>query len=297
MPFAVSESICVIEVPDAFRFQEALVYLGRSANECLYQVEDGCVRKLLKIDGAPVLFELSSGEVGTLLLRFLNGMPSEAQKAAVVEYVREWLDLDRDLAPFYAMAAEDSILKSLAEKYYGLRVIRIPDLFEALCWAIMGQQINLAFAYTLKRRFVEAFGESFQSYWLFPRPEQVATLTVDELRELQFTGKKAEYIIEVAQQLATGKLSKQALLELTPAAAEKQMVKVRGIGPWTANYVRLRCLGDTSAFPLADVGLHNAIKAQLGLERKPTLTEMEHLARPWKNWEAYATFYLWRSLY
>ena len=79
--------------------------------------------------------------------------------------------------------------------------------------------------------------------------------------------------------------------------AEKMLVKIRGIGPWTANYVLMRCLRFPNAFPIADVGLHNAIKHLTGTEEKPTIEEIWKLAAPWTGWESYATFYLWRFLY
>ncbi len=70
-------------------------------------------------------------------------------------------------------------------RYYGLRIVGVADLFEALCWAIMGQRINLAFVYMFKRRFAESFGVHQQwagrNYWLFPRPETIAQLHVDDL--------------------------------------------------------------------------------------------------------------------
>ncbi len=115
--------------------------------------------------------------------------------------------------------------------------------------------------------------------------------------KLQFTGKKSEYIIGLAEQIAAGNLSKESLLEKNDYhEAKNALVKIRGIGPWTANYVLMRCLGDPSAFPIEDIGLHNAIKLQLNLEQKPTLEEIRKLAAGWTNWQAYATFYLYRSL-
>lgn len=72
---------------------------------------------------------------------------------------------------------------------------------------------------------------------------------------------------------------------------------IRGVGAWTADYVMMKCLHHPAAFPIADVGLHQAIKRQLGLERKPTIEEIEEMSTNWGGWQAYATFYLWRSLY
>lgn len=78
--------------------------------------------------------------------------------------------------------------------------------------------------------------------------------------------------------------------------AKKEEAEKHGFGPWTANYVMMRCLRDPSAFPIEDVGLHNALKQQLKLSEKPGLAEIRQLAAAWQGWEAYATFYLWRSL-
>ena len=200
------------------------------------------------------------------------------------------------------MAENDQILKPLVKKYNGLRLIGIPDLFEALVWAIIGQQINLTFAYMLKKRFVEHFGEYVyfegQSYWLFPTPERIAVIEVDDLIHLQFTRRKSEYIIEIAKIIASGQLTKNLLWQQEDyEAMKKRLMDIRGIGAWTADYVLMKCLQQPTAFPIADVGLHNALKIQLALERKPTIEELKNYAEHWQGWQAYATFYLWRSLY
>lgn len=115
---------------------------------------------------------------------------------------------------------------------------------------------------------------------------------------MQFTTRKAEYIIEIAAEMAKGTLNKQQLIRDFPEGEiEKTLLALRGIGPWSANYVMMKCFHMITAFPLADVGLHNALKKQLGLNRKPTLMELELLAETWSGWQAYATFYLWRTLY
>ena len=127
--------------------------------------------------------------------------------------MRDWFDLDTDLKPYYEMAEKDPLLQQAVSEFYGLRNIGIPDLFEALCWGILGQQINLTYAYTLKRRFVETFGSSIewegQSYWIFPKPKDIAKLTVEDLAPLKMTVKKCEYLIGVAQLIADGSLSKE----------------------------------------------------------------------------------------
>ena len=298
------EGEMIIAVPNEFSFKENISYLSRAANECMFEIRDDKVIKAIPVEDAIPLVEISEGTDNNLLIRFLSDSEpiSESVRNEVVCYVRDWFDLDNDLKPFYAMAKTDPLLQQAVSEFYGLRTIGIPDLFEALCWGILGQQINLTYAYTLKRRFVETFGSSIEwegrQYWIFPEPEAISKLTVEDLSPLKMTVKKCEYLIGVAQLMVEGSLSKELVMGTGDfKAAEKMLVKIRGIGPWTANYVLMRCLRFPNAFPIADVGLHNAIKHLTGSDEKPTKEEILKLAAPWKNWESYATFYLWRFLY
>jgi DNA-3-methyladenine glycosylase II len=290
-------------VPEAFSFDENLKYLSRSSNECLFKIKDERIYKALLMEKETFIIEVSGEHGDYITVRFLgNPSPPQSVREAAALYVHEWFDLGRDLHPFYELAKSDELLEKAVESFYGLRVMGIPDLFEALCWGILGQQINLTYAYTLKRRLVESFGRSVmhegQAYWVFPNPEDIAKLTVADLDGLRMTVKKCEFLIGVAQLMVEGNLTKKQLLNTENIkAAEKILVKIRGIGPWTANYVLMRCLRFPSAFPIDDVGLHNAIKLLLGSEKKPTKEEILNLSTKWTGWESYATFYLWRFLY
>ncbi|MDE4084585.1 DNA-3-methyladenine glycosylase [Planococcus maritimus] len=288
-----------IPTPADFNFTECLAILGRSDQELLHTIKEERITKLLALEEEIALFELShSGSA--LLIEFPHHSPSEQAKQAVVQYVTDWFDLETNLQPFYAMAASDPVLREVVERHAGLRIMGMPDLFEAFVWAITGQQINLTFAYTLKRRLIENFGTSYTvsevEYWAFPSADTIASLQVEQLRELQFSGRKAEYIIHIAEQIADGHLVKDELIGKTEQQVEKQLVAIRGVGPWSAHYVMMKCLRFNSAFPVSDVGLHNALKHQLRREQKPTIAEIETLAENWAGWQAYATFYLWRVL-
>ncbi len=289
-----------IAPPDVFDFGECLAYLNRSNQELLHSADRASIAKLVRFHGVPTLIRVSIDAAGLLEVAVLNRRITPRLYPAVIAYVREWFDLDRSLDQFYKIAARDKVLGALIRQHYGLRLVRIPDLFHALCWAILGQQINLAFAYTLFARFIRTFGERVtfgeREYWLFPDPEKVAALAPSVLMELQMTRRKSEYLIGTAGLIATGKLSKTELLTGDDSAARAALIRVRGVGPWTANYVLMRCLGKQNAFPIEDVGLHNAIQKQLGTTRKPSLAEIRKLAKGWSGWQGYATFYLYRSL-
>lgn len=261
------------------------------------------IRRLVFLGGRDVLLEVSSSDDRELVVTVLYGGPLNAvEQLEAAAYVTTWFDLNRDLDPFYKLASKDELLADVVQQLNGLRLMGIPDLFEALCWAILGQQVNLAFAYTLKERLTSAYGDSVQwegtVYRRFPTPEQMLTVSADELGALKLSRMKSATILEVARLMAAGELSREGLLAMDSYdAMEERLVSIRGIGPWTAHYVRMRCLGDPTAFPIGDVGLHNAVKSLLGMEEKPPLGMLREMFSVWQGWEAYATFYLWRTLY
>ncbi|WP_366592253.1 DNA-3-methyladenine glycosylase [Bacillus subtilis] len=300
----VNENEITINLPEEFNFKVNLGYLLREKNECMFEIEEERITRVIAVGENRALVQISENDQQQLVVRFLDGTRPQKgwQRDQIIEYIIEWFDLENDLSHFYKMAATDQLLKNPIQDFYGLRNIGIPDLFEALCWGIIGQQINLTYAYTLKRRFVEKFGESIEwnekKYWIFPTYDKIAKLTPDDLADMKMTVKKSEYIIGIAQLMEIGELSKDNLMLLKDfKRAEKKLIKIRGIGPWTANYVLMRCLRFPNAFPIDDVGLINSIKTLAGLDRKPTKEEIMEYAAPWRNWESYATFYLWRVLY
>lgn len=297
------DDVMIITLPANFDMNANLGYLTREKNECLYEIENNIITKVIAIGEMQSLVQISVIDNQQMVVQFLNGSrPIEKrEREKIATYILEWFDLDNDLTPFYEMANTDPLLQIPAQKFYGLRVIGIPDLFEALCWGVLGQQINLAFAYSLKRQFVESFGDSIEwngkKYWVFPPYERIAQLEPTDLAAIKMTVKKSEYIIGIARLMACGELSKEQLMKMNFKEAEKSLIKIRGIGPWTANYVLMRCLRFQTAFPIDDVGLINSIKTLRNMNQKPTKEEILALSIPWKNWESYATFYLWRVLY
>lgn len=287
--------------PKECSFSECLIFLERSDQEVLHLIKEDAVYKLVKIEDALILCKVR-GSVNSLIIEFPMGIPSIDERKKAGEYIWEWFDLDQDISGFYEIASRDEVLKPLLSKYDGLRIMCIPDLFEALVWAVLGQQITLSFAYTLKKRFVEHFGEGLtfegDRFWVFPSVDKIASLNVEDLTKLQFSKRKAEYIIGIAKDIGSGRLTKDVLLQ-QPDVQERRKVllAIRGVGAWTADYVMMKCLHEPSAFPIADVGLHNALKNLLGLKQKPAIIEIERYAAGWEGWQAYAVFYLWRSLY
>lgn len=288
-----------LAVPKEFSFEMSIQFLKRSPKELMHRVEENGVVKLLRAGEERVLFRVKPDNEH-LALEFLNGRPSAKVRKLVEAYVTEWFDLLSDLKPFYAMAARDKLLSPLVKTFYGYRIIGQPDLFESLVWAVLGQQINVQFAYTLKQRFVEQFGEKMiwkdQPHYVFPEAAVIASLNDEHLLPLQFSRQKSRYIIGIAEAFAKGEVSKEKLKGLPLLEAKEQLMKIKGIGNWTANYALMKTFRYPDAFPLEDAGIHNAIKNLKKLDRKPTLEEVKRVFKKYKGWEAYATLYLWKSL-
>lgn len=286
-----------IPVPEDFNFAECRWFLDRGYDDCVHKVRGERIVKALQLDGRELLVEIVEGK-GNLEITILEGKVNDS---VLADYVRDWFDIDKELAPFYTLLKKDKRLAYMVEEYKGLRLVGIVDLFEALAWSIIGQQINLTFAFTLKRRLVEKYGASIshggEIFHLFPDCRALAKLEVEDLRPLQFSGSKAAYLIGLANAFAGGALSREMLLALPDRESRLQaLMKIKGIGIWTANYSLMKSLRDPSGIPHGDTGLLTALANHGVIKDRKELTKIERFFSKYKGWESYLVFYLWRSL-
>ncbi|WP_430341757.1 DNA-3-methyladenine glycosylase family protein [Rossellomorea vietnamensis] len=187
-------------------------------------------------------------------------------------------------------------LKPIFEEHIGTPLVLEFDPFATIIKSIIHQQLNLKFAFTLTHRFVTTYGWEKDGVWFYPSPEKVAGLTVEELRELQFSQRKAEYAIGIGQKVASGELDLDKLAQQPDEEVIKELTKIRGIGPWTAQSFLLFGLGRPNLFPKADIGIQNAIKKLFQMEQKPTMDELDEFSAAWHPYLSYASLYLWRSI-
>lgn len=213
----------------------------------------------------------------------------------VVKKVRELFQWGRPLASIHAHFL-DTDLAPIFEEHRGTPLVLDFDPYDCLLKCIVHQQLNLKFAHTLTHRFVTTFGEEVDGVYFYPDPEKLASLTVEDLRELQFSGRKAEYAIGVARAIVEGKLDLEGLREKTDDEIMVELIKMKGIGPWTVQNFLMFALGRPNLFPVADIGLQNALKKLYQLDRKPIKEEMETFKLRWEPYASYASLYLWRSI-
>lgn len=289
-----------IHQPQNFSFKECLWFLDRNYDDCLYKVTDTSVIKPLLIDDQKVILELTENGEG-MAVELLYNESGGNHTETITAYIHDWLDLERDLSGFYQLLQQHHAFSYMPEEFAGLRLIGIPDVFEAICWCIIGQQINLTFAYKLKRRMVERYGEAIeldgQVHHFFPKPDVLAEATMEDLKALQFSRQKADYVIHVAKLISTGEFSKQELQALPDRAAQlKRLISVRGIGEWTANYVLMKTLKDMNCITIGDTGLNSALDAHGLVKDKKDKDKVRAFFDAFEGWKSYLVIYLWRSL-
>lgn len=191
--------------------------------------------------------------------------------------------LDTDLAPIFVEHSGTPLVKSFS-------------LYGTLMRSIIHQQLNMSFANTLTMRFVEKFGDEVEGVWRYPSPARIAELDLSDLRNMQFSMRKAEYMIGISKAIADGSLDLEEIKELPDEEVMKKLTAFRGIGPWTAQNFLMFGLGRPNLFPVADIGLQNALQRLWGLDRKPTKEEIVVCFPEWTPYLSYAALYLWRSI-
>ncbi|ABC24151.1 DNA-3-methyladenine glycosylase 2 family protein [Rhodospirillum rubrum] len=211
--------------------------------------------------------------------------------AALVARLRRVFDLDADIGAIGAHLGADPLLAPLVAARPGLRVPGAWDGFELAVRAILGQQVSVAAATTLAGRLVGAFGEPLTNAppagpsRLFPT---AARLAEADLGGLGLTTARAKAISGLARAV----VETPGLLDPGPDldSAVARLCRLPGIGPWTAQYIALRALGEADALPVGDIGVLRAL-AEDGV--RPTPAALLARAEDWRPWRSYAVLHLW----
>lgn len=204
----------------------------------------------------------------------------------LIQAVRSWLDLDTDLAPVQAAFADDELLAPLVGARPWLRSVGYLNGFEAAATTILGQQVSLAAGRTFGGRFVEAYGrEAAEGLRNFPRPRDVLAEGVDALREaIGLTRARATTLFAMAESFAAKDFAAPGEFPLN----REELLALRGVGPWTADYLQMRGRSDPDAFVPGDLVVRRALN-------RVTEREAAQLSAAWAPYRSYAMVHLWAS--
>lgn len=317
-------------LPRHYRLQELLGFHQRDSEQLAEQlVQVGTqtrLRKGLDWQGQPAWMELcwesaAADREAPLQLNATLYLPQKSQadtpkdtSARWAGVVRRMLGLAYPPAALEAAHGKHPQLGRLLRAQAGLHVPAAPTAWEALTWAITGQQISVAAAVTLRRRLIRAAGQPLESVknealnaqplWTYPNPAQVAALGEAGLRAAGYSQSKTRALLALAALVDSGALPLEDWAFASDAgqmtaeqidAASQQLLAVSGIGPWTVHYTLLRGLGWPDGSLHGDVAVRKALAGLLGVER---VTEAQ--TRDWllefAPWRALVAAHLWASL-
>jgi len=284
-----------IDLPAGYRPDWVLAYLGRDPLGLSETSHAGGFRKLVEIDGTPVALTVTFTPGRAEVVADPALTVAEAARARAI--LIRLLGLSHDPAPLEALADSDPLVARLVGDRRGLRAPNTATVFEGLCWAIVGQQVNLRFAATLRGTLIELAGRRHPAGGIaHPGPAAVLRLDPAVLLARKFSARKVEYLQDMARLAVEGRLDLEALPTLDPAEAEERLTGLRGIGPWTRAYLMLRSCGFPDVAPFGDVGLAAALHRFYDLPARPTPAEQERLMQPFRPWRSHATALLWGAV-
>lgn len=255
--------------------------------------------RTIRLDGGPAWFEVRQDAAGRLRLR--AELTSLRDLAPLISRVRRLFDLDADPAAIDAGLSRHPELGPLVARIPGVRLPAAMDADEMLIRAMIGQQISVASARTVMGRLAAALGDPVDSpsgpSFLFPAPTVIAERGAEVLRG---PGARIRAIVHAAGALAEGSL------RLSPGddtlEQRERLLALPGIGPWTADYVRMRVLGDPDVLLPGDVAAR-AGAAAVGIPSDATgLTAWSTRVAPWRSylmahlWYAAPVTQAWRAV-
>lgn len=302
-----------IPLPDGFNVKWMLHHIRTSSYGVPYRfVGDHALRRPLWLAGAPVAAEFDLSRAGVMGLRLVSlhghsARPGKKKKALADELntqARFLWGLDDEAKGLDTSIASDRDMAPLVKLFGVLRIVRAPDLYEALLVAIIGQQVSVRAAQSIRRRLMQNMGtrvivqdsRGLENHYLYPTGQQLIEAGESALREQGLSRQKSTYLLEVANRAAAGELDREGFATLSDEDAIRRLCEIKGVGRWTAEIVLMRGLGRTDVFPAGDLGLQVALQELRRMRERPSEKALRKIEERWSGWRSYAAFYLWMTL-
>ena len=254
----------IVPVRAPFRLDYTVDALRRLSSNAVDRTdENGAYMRALQDDAGTAIVRVTQPSARDVLVRV------EGERGArFVPVVRRMLGTDVDLRPWYAAVKRVPWLAAFEKTVHGVKPPRYPTMWEALCHAIIFQQISIHAAGAIMHRMVEALGTPVRAGKLtlypFPQPQAIAAASEAQLRAASLSINKITALQAVARAVQNGEISEPAVERLPTAEASAALCELRGIGPWSAAVVLLRGLGRLDAFPLRDSGVAASLRLLRG---------------------------------
>lgn len=218
-----------------------------------------------------------------------------ATESSVTTALERLLGIRIGLKSFYRLAAEHPRLNELATRFRGLKPPRFPSVWEGLVNGIACQQLSLAVGILLLNRLSGLHGLTSGKNMVqhaFPRADDLAPAISDSLRSLGFSGAKSRELVELANDVASGRLDLESFTDFDNEQAAARLMDLPGVGRWTAEYVLLRGMGRIDVFPGDDVGARNNLARWLRLSKPLDYAGVMRVVHRWRPYAGLIYFHL-----
>ena len=287
------------EQAERFLADRVLAYVGRDPASLTERVEGQAFAFGTRVHGLPaaVHVELGGGVARCRVERYEAHEKGDA--SAVHAQVLRILGLAIDPRPFERRAARDAEIARLIRGRRGLSIPQTPTVFDALVWVIAGQQVSLPVAFAMRRRLTRRVGVQLEGsasaapLYAPPTPESIAVLEPSDLHQLGWSKRKAEYLLDIARAVADGSFDPEGLAGRSATAIERELLAIRGLGPWSVNYLMMRAFGFADCVPIGDAALTRNLKRYFELATRPDARVTRQLMAPFAPHRSLATFHLW----
>jgi DNA-3-methyladenine glycosylase II len=298
-----TQSLTLTPIPP-YSFELTVHRFVRFKDEIVDRVADRQYQRLLSVDGKLILATVT--DEGTtakpqLRIQLESKGKVDLDRPEIATQLRHILGTELDLKPFYRIAKADEVLAPIVPQFRGLKLVQSPTTFEALVMAVLSQQVNLTFAYSIKKELVETFGETWKTngevHYAFPAPERFAEQKEEDLLRFRLSRAKAGTLVRLGQAFASGTVREAELRQRPDEDVIDQLTQIKGIGRWSADIALMRGLGRADAFPGGDLGVVKYLaQGLLGHAKKASEAEMRAFAERWKPYRGLALIYCYAEL-
>lgn len=287
-----------LALPAGFRPQDILAFHRRDPQPTAERVGDAELEKglLWWTSAARLSLRFTAQQVHADL--HVDGTVPDSDQALLAAMVGRMLGLSQQVEAFEQRHAQHPQLGALIARHPGLRVPVAATPFEALTWAITGQQISVAAAVSLRRKLILVTNLRHSSgLRCYPGAEQIAALPPQALRQAGFSAAKTQTLQAVAHLVAEGAVPLDAWALRFPGeqAVREQLLAIRGIGPWTVNYTLLRGYGWLDGSLHGDAAVRRGLQTLWGRPDKVSQQEAENWLTPFSPWRALVGAHLWAA--
>ncbi len=287
-----------VSLPEDFDHQAFLDFHRRDVEAVAETVDASTLRKAFIWQQVPVLLTVEFHEPARAHVTFHSDGKMPQTSPCQDALVRHLLGLDQPTREFETQADKHPLVGALVRSQAGLRIPQSASPFEALSWAIIGQQISVAAAVSIRRRLIQTTGRRHSSgLYCYPDARDIARVDAGTLRDCGFSRSKADCLLTVARRC----LDQALLPELPIAPAEleslrRTLLEIRGLGPWSVHYTLLRGYAWMDGSLHGDVAVRRAIQQLQGGATPPTAREAETWLADFRPWRSLLAAHLWKSL-